>query len=152
MQSDQGGRVSKRRISHQRGPEEFITMLGFDVMTSLSTKSSEAESFRTFYCELVAFCKALDGVRACVRVCWWWWWRRRRRPHPRAARRCRAGASTSSSSSTRRGGGAGHGLVRGSRYAQCRACSRPGAVARGCSGPYGCGCPFRNKHERHQKH
>ena len=30
--------------------EEFITMLDYYVMTSLSTKSSEAESFRTFYC------------------------------------------------------------------------------------------------------
>ena len=30
-------------------------------MTSLSAKSSEAESFRTFYCEQVAMYKSLDG-------------------------------------------------------------------------------------------
>ena len=36
-------------------------MLDYYVMTSLSTKSSEAVSFRTFYCDLVAMYKALDG-------------------------------------------------------------------------------------------
>ena len=40
-------------------------MLGYYVMTSLSTKSSEAESFRTFYCELVAM---LQGPRRCACV------------------------------------------------------------------------------------
>ena len=36
-------------------------MLDYYVVTSLSAKSSEAESFRTFYCERVAMYKALDG-------------------------------------------------------------------------------------------
>ena len=41
--------------------EEFISMLDYYVVTSLSTKSSEVKSFRTFYCERVAVYKALNG-------------------------------------------------------------------------------------------
>ena len=41
--------------------EEFITVLDYYVVTSLSAKSSEAEPFRTFYCKWVAMYKALDG-------------------------------------------------------------------------------------------
>ena len=40
--------------------EEFINMLDYYVVTSLSAKS-ETESFRSFYCERVAMYKALDG-------------------------------------------------------------------------------------------
>ena len=40
---------------------EFIAMLDYYVVTSLSAKSSEAESFRTLYCERMAIYKALDG-------------------------------------------------------------------------------------------
>ena len=36
-------------------------MLDYYVVTSLSAKSSEVESFRTSYCERVAMYKALDG-------------------------------------------------------------------------------------------
>ena len=41
--------------------EEFIAMLNYYVVTSLSAKSIEAQHFRTFYCERVAVSKALDG-------------------------------------------------------------------------------------------
>ena len=43
--------------------EEFIAMLDYYVVISLLAKSSEAESFRTFYCEQVAMYKALDGQK-----------------------------------------------------------------------------------------
>ena len=41
--------------------EEFIAMLNYYVVTSLSAKSIEAQHFRTIYCERVAVSKALDG-------------------------------------------------------------------------------------------
>ena len=41
--------------------EEFITMLDYYVLTSLSAKSSEAQHFRTFYCMWVAMYKAERG-------------------------------------------------------------------------------------------
>ena len=40
--------------------EEFIAMLDYYVVTSLSAKSSEAQHFRTFHCVWLAMYKALD--------------------------------------------------------------------------------------------
>ena len=54
-------------------------MLDYYVVTSLSEKSSEAQPFRTFYCERVAMYKALDGQQdwrnwrqALLEVLDWW--------------------------------------------------------------------------------
>ena len=49
-------------------------MLGYYVMTSLSRSRARQSPSEPFIASWWQCCKALDGVRACVLVCWWWWW------------------------------------------------------------------------------
>ena len=57
--------VGEKKIHRARDEflihEEFIAILDYYVVTSLSAKSGEAQHFRTFHCEWVAMYKALDG-------------------------------------------------------------------------------------------
>ena len=131
--------------------EEFIAMLDYCVVTSLSAKSSEGQPFRIFYCERVEMCKALDGHQdrrnwrpALLEVLDGWLRLKARLragfclgplPMPSQAR-CRRTTSELN-------------------IAPCEALQAVDQTGR--LRPHGCGCcsfqvPFNNKYERRSKH